>query len=131
MKNRHKPPKKRSGNSSTLSKDLPVSRTQLLEETLQGFMKGEVGFVPSCSPATYTVNVSYRVLVADCETDNVDESKEMGRGLYGRGLSSATAICELNRNCPNARLIAVAITRNVCRNRIWDVDATWTFECIP
>jgi hypothetical protein len=106
-------------------------RYALLQETLNELLAGRMKFKPACSPATYTTNVNHSMLVADCEKEDSQEAKAMGAALQAKGQASADIICQLNSECPHARLLKAEITRNDCKGRQWDVDVRWTFECVP
>jgi hypothetical protein len=79
----------------------------------------------------YTTNVYNRVLVHDCDNKTIPEIVEMVTGLIEKGKNSASAVCSLsNGKCPDALLVDVEITRDVCQNRLWEIDAKWTFRCL-
>lgn len=87
-------------------------------------------FDPQCGKK-YTTNVYYRVLVADCDNKTIPEILEMLQGLFDRGKASAASICSLSKGkCPDAVLTDLEITRDVCQNRLWEIDAKWTFRCL-
>jgi hypothetical protein len=108
-----------------------VGQRGSIEKVLDAFLADRAKFLPACAPEKYHTNVHYYVWVGDCEHIKDDERKEMGQGLAHKAQRSADKICDLNDNCPVARLIEYEIKRNVCDGRKWEIDARWTFECIP
>jgi hypothetical protein len=87
-------------------------------------------FMPECAPKQYTTNVSCHVYVDDCENISTKEIQQISDCVVAKGQSSANIICELNSECPVARLIEYTVTRNECsKARRWEVDVRWTFEC--
>lgn len=101
-----------------------------LGEVLERELANRAKFVPGCDPQQYTTNVSYRVLVKDCEALTAAEKKEMSDGLIAAGERSAGAICELNKTCPKASLLGYRFISIECENRLWDVHVQWTFKCV-
>lgn|GEM_PF-1267974 len=100
-----------------------------LSEKLDFFIKQGVRFVPECE-TEYTVRVYNRVLVRNCDNITAAEEREMSDALIAKGRRSARAICSLNEECPNFRLLRYRFDRIVCRNRLWEVDLTWFFKCV-
>lgn len=100
-----------------------------LSEKLDFFIKQGTRFVPECD-TEYRVHVYNRVLVRDCDNITDDEKRQMSDALIAKGERSARAICSLNEECPNFRLLRYRFDRIVCRNRLWEVDLTWFFICV-
>jgi len=100
-----------------------------LSERLDLFLKQGVRFVPECE-TEYTIRVYNRVLVRDCDNITENEEREMSDALIGKGQRGARAICSLNEECPNFRLLRYRFDRIVCENRLWEVDLTWIFKCV-
>ncbi len=109
------------------------ARQSLLDATLRKYTGSARKFVPACSPVKYTTNVNCAMLVERCEKITTAESKKMGTCLRDKGKESADTICQMNGQCSNSRLLGVTETRNDCpeEGREWDVDARWTFKCVP
>jgi hypothetical protein len=79
----------------------------------------------------YTLNVYNRVLVRDCANRTMAETLDMFLGLIRKGKRSAAFICSTaDGNCHDALLVDFEITRDVCENRLWEIDGKWTFRCL-
>ena len=102
---------------------------KMLEEKLDLFIKQGARFVPECD-TEYRVHVYNRVLVRDCDNITDDEKRQMSDDLIAKGERSARAICSLNGECPNFRLLRYSFDRIECENRLWEVDLTWFFKCV-
>ena len=85
-------------------------------------------FIPRCN-TRYPVNVYHRELVKDCRRITLREAIKMATNVIAKGQRSARDLCSLNPECPRGRLVAFAITRNTCANRLWEVDVKWVFVC--
>ena len=102
---------------------------KMLEEKLDLFIKQGAKFVPDCD-TEYRVHVYNRLLVRDCDHITNAEEQQMLAGLTAKGERSARAICSLNPECPNFRLLRYSFDRIECENRLWEVDLTWFFMCV-
>ena len=96
------------------------------DEDLTG---GNAKFIPKCGKA-YTVNISYSVLVDDCDNITAAEEREMEDGLEAEAERAARKICVRNKACPNVtNLKFKQETSNSCERRLWNVNQKWTFTC--